>query len=546
MYAKRLLKPCVLAQEECECATHNTIVCPRLIDALRRFRWIVCQLDSLRRIKGSKAAIMNELRNLPKSLNEAYDRIFETIPKEDLQIVVSALDWICFNNKVFGHETMSYKVLAGAIQGDLNRQKPCAKDYRYDIEFLRELCGCLITVTAEHDCHFNDGPVLSFSHYTVMEYLATSIRFSPKCCFRLDKFTSLGERASIVSSEIFQYKISKTGTLENDQPSPTSAWQFYFGTYCNFAAIKMICECEEVILQSAELATMLTVPHHSPLETIRDLALLDDGPYILDLLLEGYGIDSAHRCTQIKFYEPSPLEVRLLFDLLRMQAFELADFMLRKVGIARNLLQTIIHLDYWFEEGRIVQNFHIPLISCIAATSSEYPANGAFQHLLKNWREAVDFRRLLLDSVALHGHEPFERTSSESDVCSEECRLDVLLRLGAETDAPDFVVTPLQIAVACLDGSAVQVLLESGAKANARGNPASMDQSEHTCTILRACDHLSGMTPLQICRYEAQKRCLEAIRGCGRYFENVVDYRLRNMKEISEEIEVMLLEYGAT
>ncbi|UQC85687.1 L-galactose dehydrogenase [Colletotrichum lupini] len=495
------------------------------IGAKGMFRWIVCQLDSLRRIKGSKAAIMNELRNPPKTLDEAYDRIFETMPEEDLQIVVSALDWICFNNKVFGRDWIDSNVLIEAIQKDLSRQSRCAKDYRYDVEFLRELCGCLITVTADVEFDFCGGLEISFSHYTVMEYLATSIGFSPECCFRLDKSTALSERASIISSEAFQYKIGETRTLENHRTSPTLTWQFDFGTYCSLAVMKMIRDCEDVLLQNEELAIMLTTSHHSrthPFDTIHNMELIEDGEPVVEIFLGSH-----------------------LIGFLYLQAFKLADSMLRKEGCAGNLLQTIVHMGYRFDFEESIQNFHLPLMSFLAATGSESFMGEALHHLLTNWHEAIDFRCLLLDFVALHGHEEYrEYPLSALPACIEMCRLEELLDLGAETDASDFVVTPLQVAVACLDQDGVVILLEGGANPDARGNPAAMNRPEHT--ILRACDYLSGMTPLQICRYKTQKPCLKALLDCGGIFQGFVNDRLENIEEISGRIEAMLLKYGAT
>ncbi|KAK1492724.1 hypothetical protein CTAM01_09675 [Colletotrichum tamarilloi] len=515
------------------------------IGAKGMFRWIVCQLDSLRRIKGNKAAIMNELRNLPKTLDEAYDRIFEAIPEENLQVVVSALDWICFNNKVFGNESMSYDVLVGGIQRDFTQQNPCAKDYRYDVEFLRELCGCLITVTAD-DFYLDEEPEISFSHYTVMEYLGTSIRFSTKYCFRLDKSTALSERASAIFSEAFQYKINGTRTLENDEISRTLAWRLDFGTYCTLAAITMISDCEEYLLQNKELVLMLTTPHHSrthPFDTFRNLKLLENGPSIVEGLVEDYRLECAYSCTQNVLYAPSQPEIRILVDFFQMQAFKLADFMLRKEGCGRNLLGATVRMGFRFDVGNIEQIFHLPLSEFMVGTASDISMRGALYHILENWHKDIDLRCLLPNSVVLHGHESFMKCVMGGD-CETTCRLEDLLDLGAKTDAPDFVVTPLQIAVACLDQDGVELLLENGAKPNARGNPAAMNRPEHT--ILRACDHLSGMTPLQICQSEAQMPCLQAISGCGEYFEAVVDHRLRNIKEISGKIEAMLLQYGAT
>ncbi|KAK1675126.1 hypothetical protein BDP55DRAFT_158691 [Colletotrichum godetiae] len=278
------------------------------------FRWVVCQLDALRRLNGNKAAIRNELKNLPKTLNETYDRIFDIIPEEDRQVVASALDWICFHYKLFRGPSIHVgcKLLLEAIKGDLNRQNLSIRDYRYDVEFFRESCGCLITVTLDGDNIFDGHEkfVVSFSHYTVMEYLAISTRFSAESSFYLDKLTAIGGRTSVIFSEAFQYDVaSETSTPESDRFSPGITWQWDFGTYCSFAALKMMVEYEEVILQNEELATMVTTPHHSrthPLDTIRRLYLLDNGVYNVEALIERLGLAAIEWCLDIaiEFHVP--------------------------------------------------------------------------------------------------------------------------------------------------------------------------------------------------------------------------------------------------
>ncbi|KAK1633947.1 hypothetical protein BDP81DRAFT_63664 [Colletotrichum phormii] len=167
-------------------------------------------------------------------------------------------------------------------------------------------------------------------------------------------------------------------------------------------------------------------------------------------------------------------------------------------------------------------------------------------YLLGTWPEALDYHSILLDCIMFHHH---GRSQFYFSGCEDGCILKRLLRRGAKTDAPDFVVTPLQIAVACLDKDRVEVLLEGGAEPNTRGNPAAMNRSEHPW--LRAHDYLSGMTPLQICQPEVQKRSLDVVSEIredvtGSSFEDVIDQRLTDSEGILSQIEALLRKHNAT
>ncbi|KAK5655882.1 hypothetical protein OQA88_5421 [Cercophora sp. LCS_1] len=163
------------------------------------FRWVVCQMQTLERIREESQLIL-ALNSLPKDLDEAYTQLFQSIPDQDRLFVRQVLLWIV------GHASsgrlrdngIHIDVLVAAVCDDLRHIT--GKTYRYTPEDVRELCGSLITVT-ERDLPFTDflgelrfnlspegeliiskekhdqptprGHFVKLAHYTVMEFLAS-------------------------------------------------------------------------------------------------------------------------------------------------------------------------------------------------------------------------------------------------------------------------------------------------------------------------------------------------------------------------------------
>ncbi|KAF8478235.1 hypothetical protein JB92DRAFT_1856021 [Gautieria morchelliformis] len=60
------------------------------------FRWVVCQLDALRKCR-TPEALEKALTRLPKTLNETYDRILAAIDEDDRRAALSLLQWLAFS-----------------------------------------------------------------------------------------------------------------------------------------------------------------------------------------------------------------------------------------------------------------------------------------------------------------------------------------------------------------------------------------------------------------------------------------------------------------
>ncbi|TDZ29510.1 hypothetical protein C8035_v005616 [Colletotrichum spinosum] len=160
------------------------------------FRWVVCQVEMLKRVRGNADAIREELRRLPKTLDETYTRIFDQIPGEDAMLVDVALGWMYFCRYLNDRDylpcdfTPRIGVLANAAQWELARTSVQGRNSACDPRLLREACGCLISVTG-------DDEAVSFAHYTVLEFLENrSVPDSPKS-WRLDSLVPRFEESTL-------------------------------------------------------------------------------------------------------------------------------------------------------------------------------------------------------------------------------------------------------------------------------------------------------------------------------------------------------------
>lgn len=63
-----------------------------VVDTHNRFRWAVCQVDTLQGLKHEHGNIEKALRNLPKTLKETYDRILLAIPEAEVFAVHDVLN----------------------------------------------------------------------------------------------------------------------------------------------------------------------------------------------------------------------------------------------------------------------------------------------------------------------------------------------------------------------------------------------------------------------------------------------------------------------
>ncbi|KAK8123165.1 hypothetical protein PG984_011835 [Apiospora sp. TS-2023a] len=131
------------------------------------FRWVVCQLDVLRRLR-SADQIRATIQRLPKTLEETYDMIFSLLPEEDLDLVRTVLTLICGHVEADVEKASQWPYDAL----ELAMQHLKGSEF-YSIGDLREVCGCLITVDTPwtDPDHPDNDQIVFLSHYTVEEFL---------------------------------------------------------------------------------------------------------------------------------------------------------------------------------------------------------------------------------------------------------------------------------------------------------------------------------------------------------------------------------------
>ena len=139
----------------------------------------MCQIDALQRLKHERNVIHEALANLPKTLGETYDRILLQIPREEQSAVLYTLHWIIHHNELYQGKGIPCAILLQAVSVTVEKFSDSTVGQNvtvYDEETLRELCGCLISITSEwtpNQLGEDDRaiPTVSLAHYTVREYL---------------------------------------------------------------------------------------------------------------------------------------------------------------------------------------------------------------------------------------------------------------------------------------------------------------------------------------------------------------------------------------
>jgi hypothetical protein len=106
-----------------------------------RFRWVECQLTTLRG-KRSLKAVKEALRQLPKGLEATYDRILNNIPEDERQVAHCVLQLL----------TVSYRPLtigeiAEAIVVDCKKQEVDPDLALRDPHEILEICPSLIELS---------------------------------------------------------------------------------------------------------------------------------------------------------------------------------------------------------------------------------------------------------------------------------------------------------------------------------------------------------------------------------------------------------------
>ena len=509
-----------------------------IANKMNRFRWAVCQLDVLQRLKGERHVVQKALKDLPKTLDETYDRILLALSEEDHNFVHHALQLILYHNNFYGGHFdggIPCAVLIKGVERSIAGNPPNQSDRFYDHETLRELCGCLINVTQERS-QFNNileatywmgggrqnqALTVSFAHYTVHEYLGsnripkTSTAYVTS--FKEDLEEILTEMTFAESLQVEQAMPYSKFLQENpcNVPEPVEG---YFTTYCVISALCALRRCSARISRHdklSKLATVLLDPSKAHfhflestarhIDTFKSTPLGDGQVQFWNIIWDSKAsnTDAAHllNILLLAWEKPECLSLAEKF----LQSKNNKDFLTARLDISMR--------EYLFDD---VYKFDGSIIEIFAQLAFE--ASDIFRLLLEHGTGLFDPSAILLLSVGCHECNP------NSD-CSKYCLVERLLKLGADPNMTGCWVTPLQIAVKRYDLKAITSLLKAGA------DPNPIEQSNGVAwargTSMSRFNGLWGASPLYICRQFDHSGLLGEV------------------KMELEQIEAILLQYGA-
>lgn len=480
---------------------------------------------------------------MPKTLDEAYDRIFEQIEDEDLPYVNSAMKWLCFEARLHtGEEArVDMQMLAQAVDEDIFGHN-FEDELSHDTEVLRELCGCLVTVTPTTLLNGQQRSYVSFAHYTVLEYLASKNRNHPDPFFMLEKEDLVFDKAErifarslcVSDAEYEQYEAVTKGEHEYDVCTLPN-----FGSYCAYTSVDMIICFDDVLSKhEALLLRVLEVLNDEKQHSLTPFSVWSRRAGALMNHREGQNLNWAI-IEQIGWETKPDPEMRITIRLLIFGCLHLSKALLERMELQkpfRVYLDFRYHMSYSRSQSFLQGDWHFQgtLTDCFAAL---FPATSTLwvkadcinvlKLLIETGTGNFDPRGALIAFGPLHDHDSY---------CGDWCILEKLISLGADPDADGCYITPLQIAVATFDVEGVQILLQAGANPNAEGCAAAPAWPEDT--FLYWFNSLNGWRPLEI-----SKQICDIERFHGLKAWSVSDEKDEEAVAIQSSITAMLLEY---
>ena len=482
---------------------------------------------------------MKALKNLPKTLDETYDRIFTIIPTEERLFVHHVLRWIAYHNDLWNGDGMPCEVLiqaAGTSTVMINGQP---NERSYDQDTLREICGCLIEVSSR-EIQVLDGTVcftcssVAFAHYTVLEYLESG-RMSKSALTYYDAVEELRKEKliEITMSEAQSIESQKLWITESavDHHRVIEAVYSNFTNYCAVLSILSLYRFADCICRQS-LLTWLAVDFLNPSKShFEDTVMIASGmeqETNFSALTGGMAMhtmfwdiewnpdvdtNARHIYLLLLLYDCRPVYKSLIENILQRKDY-------RHLLQSRLSFRMLTTFSLSYREQDAVGNllFEGSIIEVIVQRSGSYRDNVSF--LMEIGAELFDPSVVLLLSI---GTQDFE----------EDCGLTQhLLELEADPNLTSYIVTPLQIATYRLDFDGVSMLLKYGAHPNSTGYDDGVAWKQDT--IMSYLSHLHGASPLRILR---KYRYITPQTEKEHYYLWILEAR--------KELEELLLQYGA-
>jgi hypothetical protein len=130
-----------------------------------RFRWAACQLETLRKCPSIKK-VREVLGNLPKTLDETYERILLSADEDYQDIIAEALRWLCFSEETLTIAQLAEAAVFSATVAPPSEEAPLEISFDKDAFFqdpldilglLSGLVVCLPVANTDDSDKWDDG-----------------------------------------------------------------------------------------------------------------------------------------------------------------------------------------------------------------------------------------------------------------------------------------------------------------------------------------------------------------------------------------------------
>ena len=132
---------------------------------LDRFRWVYCQLDTLRRCMPS--SICKALNELPVTLDETYEQILQSIPKEKFQYARRLFQCIVAAIRPLRVEELAEIFAIEFGPNEVTNIMECWRPENAE-EAVLSACSSLIAIIDDRG-----SKIVQFSHFSVKEYMTS-------------------------------------------------------------------------------------------------------------------------------------------------------------------------------------------------------------------------------------------------------------------------------------------------------------------------------------------------------------------------------------
>ncbi|KAI9436655.1 hypothetical protein H4582DRAFT_2129896 [Lactarius indigo] len=133
------------------------------------FRWVYCQLETLRNCLPQN--VRRVLRELPRSLDETYERVLKEIEKANPHQAYRLLQCLTVASRPLRVEELT-EVLALDLDGAKEGVPALNKDWRWEDQEKGVLSTCSSLITIVYD-HSSNTRVIQFAHFSVKEFLTS-------------------------------------------------------------------------------------------------------------------------------------------------------------------------------------------------------------------------------------------------------------------------------------------------------------------------------------------------------------------------------------